>query len=237
MRSRTRSRLAAVGATLLAVVTLTACGGSSATDDATSSHATRTITRTATTSSSTSSSSTAVTRTATPTVTRTSTRTHPQARRPSHPTAGTGGACIASDLQLRFLGGAGATGHGELGFALRNTTRTACHTYGYPGVLFLDGSGTGLPTTPTHTTSDFFGQTSERELTVAAGASVSFRLGVSHVASGGGSAGCTTAAGLQVIAPDDTATMRVSLPSGGAAECGGTVTVSPLQPGTTAFSG
>jgi hypothetical protein len=171
------------------------------------------------------------TSTATPTVTRTSTR------QSEHAATGTGGACVASDLQLRFLGGAGATGHGELGFALQNITRTPCHTYGYPGVLFLDSAGVGLPTTPTHTTSDFFGTTSERELTVAPGVSVSFRLGVTHESAGGGSAGCTTAAGLQVIAPDDTATLRTSIPSGGAAECGGTVTVSPLQPGTSAFSG
>jgi hypothetical protein len=104
-------------------------------------------------------------------------------------------------------------------------------------VLFLDSSGKGLATDPTHTTSDFFGATSERDLTVAPGASVSFRLGVTHEGAGGGSGGCTTAAGLQVIAPDDTATLRVSIPNGGAAECGGTVTVSPLQPGTTALGG
>ena len=213
---------------VLAATGLAACGGSSATDDTTGPQAARTVTHTRTVTPKTTTRT--ATSTATPTVTHTSTREQDHAAAPA------GGACVASDLQLRFLGGAGATGHGELGFALKNTTGSPCHTYGYPGVLFLDSAGKGLATDPTHTTSDFFGATSERELTVAPGASVSFRLGVTHEAPGGGSSGCTTAAALQVIAPDDTATLRVSIP-GGAAECGGTVTVSPLQPGTSAFSG
>lgn len=146
-----------------------------------------------------------------------------------------GGMCRAADLALSFLGGAGATGHGELGFALRNTSTASCATGGYPGVLLLSRSGAPLPTTPTHTTEDFFGTTTLRALTVAPGQTVSFRLGVSHAGSSGSDAGCTTADGLQVIAPNDTATMRVRIPGAGAAECGGSVTVSPLQPGTTAF--
>ena len=69
-------------------------------------------------------------------------------------------------------------------------------------------------------------------LTVAPGATVSFRLGVTHGASS--AAGCTTAHALQVIPPNDTATLRVSIPNG-AYECQ-TATVSPLAPGTSAFS-
>jgi hypothetical protein len=61
---------------------------------------------------------------------------------------------------------------------------------------------------------------------------VSFRLGVSH-GGGGVSAGCTTAYGLQVIAPNDTATLRVQIPNG-ASECGAT-TVSPVEPGDSAY--
>jgi hypothetical protein len=145
------------------------------------------------------------------------------------------GECVAADLALSFLGGQGATGHGELGFALKNSSARPCATGGYPGVLFLDGAGHGLPTTPTHTTDDFFGHTTLARLTLAPGQEASFRLGVSHVGTGGSDAGCTTAAGVQVIAPNDTATMRLNLPNGGIAECGGTVTVSPLQPGTSAL--
>ncbi len=138
--------------------------------------------------------------------------------------------CVAADLSLSFLGGNGATGHVLLSFAMRNASSHSCRTGGYPGVLFLDGSGHALPTHPDHTTTDIAGHTTLRELTVAPGASVSFRLGTSDIGSGGGSAGCVRAAALQVIAPNDTATMRVGLHAG-AFECEGKVTVSPVQAG------
>jgi hypothetical protein len=139
--------------------------------------------------------------------------------------------CRASGLALSFLGQQGATGHGELGFALRNTGAASCSTVGYPGVQFLDGAGAALPTTPTHTTTDFFGHTALHTLTVASGQSFSFRLGVTHGA--GSSAGCTTAAALQVIAPNDTATLTTAIPDG-ASECAAT-TVSPVQAGDSAY--
>lgn len=140
--------------------------------------------------------------------------------------------CRTADLALHFLGQEGATGHGELGFALRNISGHQCRTYGYPGILFLDKAGNALPTKPTHTTVDFFGNTSETELVVLPGAYVSFRLGVLHSAAS--PTGCTTAYGLQVIAPDDTHTTRTTIPQG-AYECEGTATVSPLQASTLAF--
>jgi hypothetical protein len=141
--------------------------------------------------------------------------------------------CVTADFALRFLGQEGATGHGEVGFALRNITPYQCHTFGYPGILFLGKAGQALPTTPTHTTVDFFGKTTETELIVLPGASVSFRLGVSHGA--GSTNGCTTAYGLQVIAPDDTHTTHTTIPEG-AFECGGAATVTPLQAAETAFT-
>jgi hypothetical protein len=140
-------------------------------------------------------------------------------------------ACVASMLSLSYLGGQGATGHGELGFALRNTSAEPCHTYGYPGVLFLNKSGHGLTTATMNTTHDFFGSAPEIALVVAPGQSVSFRLGVTHGAAS--SAGCTTAYGVQAIPPDDTATLTTKIP-GGAYECQ-TVTVSPLRPGSSAY--
>ena len=140
--------------------------------------------------------------------------------------------CRGAGLALSFLGGQGATGHGELGFALRNTSSHACVTGGYPGVLFLDKAGRPLPTVPDHTTQDFFGSAPVRQLTVAPGKTVSFRLGVTHgVAS---TAGCRMAYGLQAIAPGDTATLRTPIANGGAYECR-TATVSPLQPGDSAY--
>jgi hypothetical protein len=141
--------------------------------------------------------------------------------------------CRAANLALSFLGGQGATGHGLLGFALRNTGSQPCTTIGYPGIQFLDKGGNALPTIPTHTTQDYFGTIPKTLLTVAPGATVSFRLGVTHGITS--TAGCTTAYGLQVIPPNDTATLRTAIANGGAYECG-TATVSPLAAGTSAYS-
>lgn len=146
-------------------------------------------------------------------------------------TTATPSICRAGDLSGSFLGGQAATGHGLLGFALRNQSAHACTSFGYPGVEFLDKSGQPLTTLPTHTTDDFFGSLPKTELTVAPGATISFRLGVTHGA--GASSGCTTAYGLQVIPPNDTSTLRIGLPNG-AYECQ-TTTVSPVQPGESAY--
>ena len=135
-------------------------------------------------------------------------------------------------LKLSYLGGQGATGHGEIAFSLTNTSGEACHTYGYPGVQFQTATGSALPTNSMRTTQDFFGSAPLQELVVAPGANVSFRLGVTHGEAS--SAGCMTAAQLQVIPPDDTHTLVVAIPNGGAYECGST-TVTPLQPGNGAF--
>jgi hypothetical protein len=142
--------------------------------------------------------------------------------------------CRAATLQLSYIGGQAATGHGLLGFALKNVGASSCNTSGYPGIQFLDKAGGSLPTTPTHTTRDFFGSSPLRSLTVAPGETVSFRLGVTHFGPNGSNSGCTTASGLQVIPPNDTATLRAAIANGGAYECG-TATVSPLQPGTSAY--
>ena len=212
---------------LLLPCLLAACGSSSRT--ATHPSARTTVTETVTGSGTTATTSTATTSATSGSATGTSTPT--TTATPPQPASDT---CVASKLALTFLGGNGATGHAELGFALRNTSSHSCRTGGYPGVLFLDGADNPLPTHPDHTTSDFFGHTTLQELSVAPGATVSFRLGVSHVGSGGSNAGCVSAKAVQVIAPNDTATMRVSV-HGGIAECGGAVTVSPVQTGTSAY--
>lgn len=142
--------------------------------------------------------------------------------------------CRAANLSLSYLGQQGAAGHGEIGFALKNTGSVTCHTVGYPGILFLDRSGNPLPTTPKRVTNDMAGSVPVVSLDVAPGSQVSFRLFVTHGAVPG--LPCTTAYGLQVIPPNDTATLRVSIPDGGAYECK-QATVSPLRPGTSAFMG
>ena len=225
-------RISLIALTLTAAAVIGGCGGSGSSSSSARPAAASSQAPSTTTSSSPSAPAS--------TTTATSTASAPTTNTSASTTSGTGaggaslagpGECRASGLALTYLGGQGATGHGELGFALRNTTQSSCRTGGYPGIQFLDRSGGALPTTPTHTTSDFFGTLPLAPLTVAPGASFSFRLGVSH--GGGSGAGCTTAYGLQVIPPNDTATLRVDIP-GGASECGAT-TVSPVQPGTSAF--
>jgi hypothetical protein len=217
---------------LVVALALAACGGSSS--------STSTITVTTSGSPSGSGGSTDQTSTQTATTTTVSTPTTSATTTVTGTASTTSGsttpvagapACRAADLALSFLGQQGATGHGELGFALRNTSGHTCTTVGYPGVLFLDRGGGTLPTVPIHTTNDFFGATRLATLSVAPGGTVSFRLGVTHGISS--PAGCSTAYGLQAIPPNDTATLRTSIP-GGAYQCR-TATVSPLQPGNSAY--
>jgi uncharacterized protein DUF4232 len=217
-------RTAAPALAALVAVLIAGCGSSgSGTDSSTrAAAATRTVTSTATSGhrSTTSASTSASTSTgASPT--------------PSVQTTASGlSICRAAGVKITYLGGQGATGHGLLGFAMQNTGNASCTTLGYPGVQFLSKNGAALPTRDIRTTTDFFGTTKLARLTVASGQSASFRLGVSH-----GSAapsGCETARYVQVIPPNDTSTVRVAIP-GGVYECGGAVTVSPMQPGDSAY--
>ncbi|MGI8902609.1 MAG: DUF4232 domain-containing protein [Solirubrobacteraceae bacterium] len=214
----TRMRLTISVAALTLTLTLAACGGSAGTSSQPSSSSAASVSSPASaTSTSTSTSTTTV-----HTVTKTSTAV-------AGPPL-----CRGAGLALSFLGQQGATGHGELGFALRNTSGHTCKTYGYPGVLFLDRAGAPLPTASTRTTHDFFGTVAADAQVLAPGGGVSFRVGVTHLAVGSdSSAGCTTAFALQAIAPDDTATLRTPIPQG-AYECR-VATVSPLAPGNSAY--
>ena len=143
-----------------------------------------------------------------------------------------GTACTASDLTPSYLGSNGAAGTIELGFALKNTGSSTCHTYGWPGVQLLSSSGAALPTNAKRTTTDVQGATPASVLTLKPGEQASFRLIASDSAAGGGN--CRNATMLQIYAPDDTVTMKVRI-SGGVPACG-KATLSPMLPGTTAFS-
>ena len=195
---------------------LAACGSSSSGGSTTQATTNAAGAATAPTPTTTSSTSTSASTTTTSTTTTTASGPPP---------------CRAGDLSLSFVGQQGGMGHGEIGFALRNTSSTSCRTYGYPGILFLDKGGAALPTVPHHTTNDFFGSTPAEPLVIAPGQSASFRLDVGHgVAT---SNGCATAYGLQVIPPDDTATLRTTIPEG-SYECQD-ANVSPLRPGASAY--
>jgi hypothetical protein len=178
-----------------------------------------------------SSTSAGLTGTATKTVTVTTPTTAPTTSSRTSTTPAGVPICRAATLALSYLGSQGAAGHGLLGFALKNTGSTSCNTIGYPGIQFLDKAGKPLPTTPSHTTQDYFGTAPKVLLTVAPGATASFRLGVTHVPTP--TQTCTTASALQVIPPNDTSTLKITIPDG-AYECG-TATVSPMRPGTSAY--
>lgn len=147
-------------------------------------------------------------------------------------TTAIGDPCTAADLTPSFLGSNGAAGTIVLGFALKNTGATPCHTYGWPGVQFLSSSDAALPTHATRTTGDVVGPTPAGELTLNPGEEASFRIVTSDMGPGGTS--CPTASALQIYAPDDTATMKVAL--NGVAACG-KATLSPMLPGDSAFAG
>ncbi len=213
-QSGMRRIIVLAGAVVLAALVLAACGSSSSSPTGSAAaQGSPTTSATATSAS-------------TPTTTTVATTTTTVAAQPSGPPP-----CRAGGLTLGFLGQQGGMGEGEIGFVLHNVSGSSCVTFGYPGVLFLDRSGGPLPTIPTHTTRDFFGSSPELPLVIPAGGSASFRLVVTHgVAS---SAGCTTAYGLQVIPPNDTATLRTTVPQG-AYECR-TAQVSPLRAGQAAY--
>jgi hypothetical protein len=203
----------------LCALAVAACGSSSHKTAASVPSATATTTTGA--QATTAATTTAQTTTGAPTTTTT-------------PAAVQQGLCRAAALHLSFLGGQAATGHGLLGFGLRNVSASSCHTFGYPGILFLDRAGGPLPTTTMRTTQDFFGTAPLRSLTVAPGQTVSFRIGVTHFGPNGGGNGCATAYGLQVIPPNDTSTMHVAIGGGGAYECQN-ASLSPVQPDTSAY--
>jgi hypothetical protein len=205
---------------LLSLVVLLAACGSSSTSSTT--HAAGTPAATASrTTTTTATSTTTPTSTTSTTTTATSPATAAADRSP----------CRAASLALSFLGQQGGMGHGEIGFKLRNTGSSSCHTYGYPGILFLDRHGKALPTIPHHTTRDFFGTSPAARLLIAPGQSASFRLDVGHgVATANG---CDTAYALQVIPPDDTATLRTTIPNG-SYECRD-ANVSPLRADGSAY--
>ncbi|MGO9499786.1 MAG: DUF4232 domain-containing protein [Solirubrobacteraceae bacterium] len=211
---------------LLAAAPLAACGSSGGTPAA----STGTTSTANSQPTSTATSTTAPAATATTTTTTASTTTATSATTATT-TASGDPPCRAASMSLAFLGQQGGMGHGEIGFVLKNTGSVPCRTYGWPGILFLGQSGNPLPTIPHHTTNDFFGSTPAMPLVIAPGASASFRLDVGHgVAT---SNGCATAYALQVIPPNDTATLKTAIPNG-AYECQD-ANVSPLRSGASAY--
>jgi hypothetical protein len=213
-RLRTQTCIAAALAVTLSVA---ACGGSSKTADlsgqSTPATVTQTVTAPATTTSAATTSTAATSTTA------------------AASTTGPGSACVAADLTPKYLGSNGAAGTLEYGFALVNSSSTACHTYGWPGAEFLTSAGTPIGTGAKRVKSDAVGSVQSTQINLAPGDEASFRVAVHDAVDGG--KGCTTAGFLQIYAPDDTTALKViakvsACPS---------ATVTPLQPGSEAFAG
>jgi hypothetical protein len=230
-------RLVLGSAIVVGACVVAACGASSTTSDHTGGQPAKTVTivetqtvglETAGSPPLTTPSSTPSTTTTTTTGTQTGTTTTATT---TTPVAGTA-ACVAADLRGSFLGTNGAAGTIAVGFALKNTSSAACHTYGWPGVLLLSSTGAALPTDAVRTSSDMLGTTAPTDIVLAPGQEASFRVIASDFAEGGG-ASCANATILQVIPPDDTATLKINI-SGGIPACG-KATLSPLMTGTSAW--
>jgi hypothetical protein len=214
---RLRLSVVSVPAAAICAGVLAACGSSNASDQ-TQVTVTRTIIQTGTTPGTT--------------TTGTGPQTDTTATKTSTTPGAVGNPCTASDLTPSFLGSNGAAGTIVLGFALKNTSSSTCHTYGWPGVEFLSSSGAALPTGTTRTTGDVVGSTPAGVVTLAPGQEASFRMVTSDMGPNGSA--CPTATALQIYAPDDTVKMKIAL--SGVAACG-KGTVSPMLPGDSAFGG
>jgi hypothetical protein len=231
-------RLSLGPAALVCVCLIAACGSSSTTSDQTGGGATKTVTRpgvtvTVTTPIQTIMSVTSPTTTTGTGTTGTGTTTGTVTGATTTTTTGAAsGECVAADLRPSFLGTNGAAGTIAVGFALTNSSGSTCTTYGWPGVQFLSSTGVALPTDATRTSSDMLGSTPAADITLAPGQEASFRLIASDFSSGT-TTSCANATDLQIIAPNDSATLKVAI-SGGIPACGHT-TLSPLMVGTSAW--
>ncbi len=211
---------------------ISGCGSSSNSADQTSTRPPVTVTvtqpSTSTTPATTGTGSTPQTTTTPTTTTGSSTTTTGT----TSSTTATLPACVAADLKPRFLGTNGAAGTIAIGFAVTNISNAACQTYGWPGVQFLSSNGTQLPTNAFRTSSDLLGSTAAALITLQPGQQASFRMIASQFAESSNTT-CQTASALQIIAPNDSATLEVSL-NGGVPACG-KATLSPMMAGTGAW--
>jgi len=137
--------------------------------------------------------------------------------------------CDRRQLSLAPPSSNGAAGSVGLRFTFRNTSASACHLFGFPGIRLLS-HGRALPTTVIRGTSNVVPFEPENRVTLAPGGRASFFAGYSDVPTG--SQKCPASTGANVWAPNDFRSIHVRFP---AQACGGRVTVSPVVPGRPAF--
>jgi hypothetical protein len=114
------------------------------------------------------------------------------------------------------------------GVGLRNDADRSCVTGGYPGISAYSPAGDRLPLRAARQPG------ATPALTVAAGHSVYFTLGLSDGADLPSGTCATTVGALHIIAPDDTASFAVATPLQGGKDpvaCSGRAEVSPLIAG------
>jgi hypothetical protein len=185
-------------------------------------------------------STTALTATATPTVTRPTTSAPVTVTTETITAPDSGGAgftststatsqCVADDLSASAVPPNSAPGETVLGFTLTNTSSRACESGAYPGIGLITASGSVDDVSTTRSTGDDLGSTPVVRIDLEPGQAMSFRITLRDAGSGSG-AGCGSYTGVQIIAPNDTATIRTTLPDGPVQSCGG-VGVSPVEPG------
>jgi hypothetical protein len=235
-------RLFLGSAVLMCCCVIAACGSSSPTSDqsggrgqvTTVTAPPQTVVETVTTPTQTTTTGTTTTGTTTTGTTTTGTSTTSTTGGSSIPPSASGGSteCVAADLKPSFLGTNGAAGTIAVGFALTNISSSTCTTYGWPGVLLLSSTDQALPTNAVRSSSDLLGSTPASNISLAPGQKASFRMIASDFASGN-TASCPDATDLQIIAPNDTATLKVAI-SGGIPACG-RATLSPMMVGTSAW--
>lgn len=135
--------------------------------------------------------------------------------------------CKIGNLEAAVVGSSGAAGTIETTVALKSTATTPCILGGYPGLLLLTSSGTGLPTKVVRGGTYSFTSMAPTTVTVAPGESVYFNIGYSDVPVGSETS-CPSSASLEVTPPNayDHLLLTVSM-----APCGGgTLVVSPVFP-------
>jgi hypothetical protein len=125
-----------------------------------------------------------------------------------------------------------ATGQRTVALTLTNTSQRACHLFGYPGISFVDASHRVLPFQYVHSGDQMITATPPVWVGLPPGA-VAYASVNNYRCDMGDT---MTAATVRLIAPDDTATLALSLDGArsvswcGAGDPGSTVAVSPVEP-------
>jgi hypothetical protein len=136
--------------------------------------------------------------------------------------------CTAADLRVDAVPPNSGPGTTVLGFELTNASAHPCVSEGWPGIALIGASDAVTDVSTTRTTSDDLGSTPETKVTLGPGQVMSFRITLHDDGSG-----CHSYGGVQIIAPNDTATLDAQISDGPVQSCG-TVAVSPVEPGATA---